>query len=168
MQPDVLAADRDLFRDSVEDHLANDIFTIRQWVLSHRQIIHCSRREAKHCSTHNIKLLPKYFHPLKAGKQKQKYYISLPTPVLVYKSTPMADHFPHTPYIPNPVIRSDQQLAHLIRNFQQPPLIFGGDHPTQFRTSDITLLSWWVCILAYGGKEVALITQLSFNHLIRI
>jgi hypothetical protein len=42
MQPDVLAADRDLFRDSLEDHLTDNIHTIQQWVLSHRQIIHQS------------------------------------------------------------------------------------------------------------------------------
>jgi hypothetical protein len=67
MQPNVLAADHNLFRDSVEDNLTDDIFTIRQWVLPHRQIIHRSRREARHRSTHNLKLLPKYFHPLKSG-----------------------------------------------------------------------------------------------------
>jgi hypothetical protein len=116
MQPSVLAADR--------------IFTIRQWVLSHHQIIHRSRREARHCSTYNLKLLPKYFHPLKSGKLKRKYYRSVPTTVPVYESTRISDHFPNTPSIPNPVIRSDQQLAHLICNFQQLPLIFGGDHPT--------------------------------------
>ncbi len=130
MQPDVLAADRDLFRDSVEDHLTDDIYTIRQWVLSHRQIIHRSRREARHRSTQTIKLLPKYFHPLKSGKRKRKYYKSAPTPVPIYESTRMSDHFPHTPSLPAPVARTDQQLSHLVRNFQQLPLIFGGDHPT--------------------------------------
>jgi hypothetical protein len=61
---------------------------------------------------------------------KQKYYKSVPTPVPVYKSTQMLDHFQKAPSIQNPVIRSDQQLAHLVRNFQQLPSIFGGDHPT--------------------------------------
>jgi hypothetical protein len=40
----ILVADRDLFRDSVEDHLTDDIYTIRQWVLLHSQIIHRSPR----------------------------------------------------------------------------------------------------------------------------
>jgi hypothetical protein len=130
MQPDVLADDRDMFRDSVEEGLTDNIFTIRNWVLSHHQVIHRSRHEARHPSTHNLKFLPKYFHPLKSSKRKQKYHKSAPMPVPVYESTRMSDHFPHTPSFPNPVIRSDQQLAHLVHNFQQLPLIFAGDHPT--------------------------------------
>jgi hypothetical protein len=70
MQPDVLAADRDLFRDSLEDHLTDNIHTIQQWVLSHRQIIHHSQREARRQSIHHRQLLPTYFHPLKSGRRK--------------------------------------------------------------------------------------------------
>jgi uncharacterized protein (DUF39 family) len=59
----------------------------------------------------NLKLLPKYFHSLKSGKRKRKYYKSVPIPVPVYESTRMSNHFPHTPSIPNPVIRCSKQKA---------------------------------------------------------
>ncbi len=148
MQPDVLAADRDLFRDSVEDHLTDDIYTIRQWVLSHRQIIHRSRREARHRSTQTIKLLPKYFHPLKSGKRKRKYYKSAPTPVPIYESTRMSDHFPHTPSLPAPVARTDQQLSHLVdETFNNSLLSSAGtiQHRLVLYTCLLTTISWRVC-----------------------
>jgi hypothetical protein len=130
MQPDVLAADQDLFRDSLEDHLTDNIHTIQQWVRSHRRIIHHSRREARRRSIHNRQPLPTYFPPLKSGRRKRKRYKSAPPPIPYYLSTRMSDHFPNIPSIPAPVTRTDKQLPHATRNFQQLPLIFGGDHPT--------------------------------------
>ena len=130
LQPEVLAADRDLFRDSVDEHLTDAIYTIRQWVRSYSPIIYRSRREARHRSISNLKLLPKYFHPLKSGKRKRKYYKSSPSPIPVYESTRMSDHFHQVPQVSTPVARTDKQLIHIVRNFQQLPLIFGGDHPT--------------------------------------
>jgi hypothetical protein len=57
VRDEVLAADRDLFRDTVEIHLTDEIYTIRQWVLSHQSTIQQSRRESRRRSTTKIKLL---------------------------------------------------------------------------------------------------------------
>jgi hypothetical protein len=130
VRAEVLAADHDLFRDTVEEHLTDEIYTIRQWVRSHKTTIQQSRRESRRRSTINIKLLPAYFHPLKKGKRKRTHLRSAPTPIPIYQSTRMGDHFQHAPSIPTPAPRSNKQLAHIVRNFQQLPLIFGGDHPT--------------------------------------
>jgi hypothetical protein len=43
VRDEVLAADWDLFRDTIEEHLTNEIYTIRQWVLSHKSTIQQSR-----------------------------------------------------------------------------------------------------------------------------
>jgi hypothetical protein len=59
LQSEVLAADRDLFRDTVDDHLTDAIYTIRQWVRSYRPIIYRSHREARHRSISTLKLLLK-------------------------------------------------------------------------------------------------------------
>jgi hypothetical protein len=42
----------------------------------------------------------------------------------------MGDHFQQVPLAPTSIPRSNKQLAHLVDNFQQLPLVFGGDHPT--------------------------------------
>jgi hypothetical protein len=130
VRDEVLAADRDLFRDTVEEHLTDEIYTIRQWVLSHKSTIQQSRRESQRCSTTKIKLLPSYFPPLKKGKQNHNHLRSAPTPVPFYQSTHMGDHFQQVPLPPTSIPRSNKQLAHLVRNYQQLPLIFCGDHPT--------------------------------------
>jgi hypothetical protein len=46
LQSEVLAADRDLFCNTVDDHLTDAIYTIRHWVWSYRPIIYRSRGEA--------------------------------------------------------------------------------------------------------------------------
>jgi hypothetical protein len=130
VQDEVLAADRDLFRDTVEEHLTDEIYAICQWVLSHKSTIQQSRQESKRRSTMKIKLLPSYFHPLKKGKRKRNHFRSAPTPVPIYQSTRMGDHFQHVPSAPTSIPRSNKQLAHLVHNFQHLPLVFGGDHPT--------------------------------------
>jgi hypothetical protein len=45
VRDEVIAAKRDLFRDTVEEHLTDEIYTIGQWVLSHKSTIQQSRRE---------------------------------------------------------------------------------------------------------------------------
>jgi hypothetical protein len=130
VQDEVLAAERDLFRDTVEEHLIKEIYTICQWVLSYKSTIQQSRRESRQRSTTKIKLLPSYFHPLKKGKRKRNHFCSAPTPVPIYQSTCMGDHFQHVLLAPTLIPRSNKQLAHLVHNFQQLPLVFGGDHPT--------------------------------------
>jgi hypothetical protein len=55
------SADRDLFGDTVDDHLTDAIYTIRQWVRSYRPIIYRSRREAQHRSISTLKILPIIF-----------------------------------------------------------------------------------------------------------
>ena len=130
MRDEVLAADRDLFRDTVDVHLTDEIYTIRQWVRSHKATIQQSRRESRRRSTSNIRLLPTYFHPLQKRKRKRNHFRFAPTPVPIYQSTRMGDHFHKIPSLPAPIPRSNKQLAHLVSNFQQLPLIFGGDHPT--------------------------------------
>jgi hypothetical protein len=130
LQSEVIAVDRDFFRDTVDDHLTDAIYTIQQWVRSYRPIIYRSRREARHRSISTLKLLPKYFHPLKSGKRRRKSYKLAPTSVPIYESTRMSDHFQQAPPALPPLARIDKQLIHLVRNFQQLPLIFGGDHPT--------------------------------------
>jgi hypothetical protein len=130
LQSEVLAADRDLFLDTVDDHLTDAIYTIRQWVQSYRPIIYPSRHEAQHRSISTLKLLPKYLHPPISGKRRRKYYKSAPTAVHIYESTRMSDHFQQAPPALPPLARTDKQLINLVRNFQQLPLIFGGDHPT--------------------------------------
>ncbi len=99
-----IAADRDLFRDTVEEHLTDEIYTIRQWVLSHKSTIQQSRRESRRRSTTKIKLLPSYFHPLKKGKRKRNHFRSAPTPVPIYQSTRMGDHFQHVPGSTDPFL----------------------------------------------------------------
>jgi hypothetical protein len=120
LQPEVLAADSNLFReDSVADHLTDAIYTIRQWVRSYRPIIYRSRRETRHRSISKLKPLPKYFHPLKFGKRKREYYKSAPTLVPIYESTRISDHFQQAPPAATPVARTDKQMIHIVRNFQQ-------------------------------------------------
>jgi hypothetical protein len=131
MRDEVLAADRDLFRDTVEEHLTDEIYTIRQWVLSHKSTIFNKAAESHSAAPRQKqKLLPSCFHPLKKGKQKRNHICSDPTPVPVYQSTCMGDHFLQFPLPLTYIPRSNKKLAHLVRNFQQLPLIFGGDHPT--------------------------------------
>jgi hypothetical protein len=119
LQSEVLAADRDHFRNTADDHLTDAIYTIRQWVRSYRPIIYRSRRETRHRSISKLKPLPKYFHPLKFGKRKREYYKSAPTLVPIYESTRISDHFQQAPPAATPVARTDKQMIHIVRNFQQ-------------------------------------------------
>jgi hypothetical protein len=130
VQDEVLAANRDLFRDTVEKHLTDEIYTIGEWVLSHKSTIQQSRRESRRSSTTKMKLLPTYFHPLKKGKGKRHHFRSAPTPVPIYQSTHMEHHFLQVSSASASIPHSNNQFAHLVRNFQQSPLIFGSNHPT--------------------------------------
>jgi hypothetical protein len=129
VRDEVIAAKRDLFRDTVEEHLTDEIYTIGQWVLSHKSTIQQSRREWRRRSTTKIKLLPSYFHPLKKGKRKRNHIRSAPTPVPVYQSTRIGDHFQQVPLPLASIPRSNKQLAHLVRSFQQLPLILAAIFP---------------------------------------
>jgi hypothetical protein len=105
VRDEVIAADRDLFRDTIKEHLTDEIYTIHQWVLSHKSTVQQSRRESRRCSRTKIKLLPAYFHPLKKGKRKRTHFRSAPTPVPLYQSTRMGDHFQQVPSTP-PLFRA--------------------------------------------------------------
>jgi hypothetical protein len=93
VRDEVLTADQDLFRDTVKKHLTDDeIYTICQWVLSHKSTIQQSRREPQRCCSTKIKLLPSYC------KRKHNHLRSAPTPIPVYQSTCMEDHFQQVPF----------------------------------------------------------------------
>jgi hypothetical protein len=63
-EPEVLAADRNLFDTAIDDLLTMQPGDITKWIVSRRPIILQSRREANRRNLNHVRLLPTYFHPL--------------------------------------------------------------------------------------------------------
>jgi hypothetical protein len=71
-ETEVLASDRDIFDTPIQELPTLPLGKISKWITSRKPIILQSCRDARRRSTSTVKLLPKYFHPLRRLPRKNR------------------------------------------------------------------------------------------------